>query len=188
MVLPTEALGAARDSPEVALPGHTNLVRTLSRRYAETLGHIDAAAKAVEEVTGAAAYDAALAEFDRTKLKLQTDLGHIAYVINLFDSGWQARDVRAIHHRAKAINGKNVTVRLALDVLRAAEAPLTAREIVEIVAQQPTCSALTPEMKSRLVQNVTNTLKRYVKAEVAVRVDGKPPRWCLPNRSSPPQG
>jgi hypothetical protein len=110
--------------------------------------------------------------------RLEESMRHVEAVIKLLEPGYSLRSI-AIRRRAKNQWFKRGTMfRHALDVLRAAERPLTSREVAERLLQS--IGATDPDGKAvaKLTGSVHSALKNH--DGIAVRqVGDAPARWTI---------
>jgi hypothetical protein len=116
---------------------------------------------------------------ERDLSRLRTDLGHVEETIRLFKDDWNEANMPAVAPRKPSRwLRRGQGIRTALDVLREASEPLTAREIVLAVMDRlrlPDASAVTLERQTSTI----NGLLRHRIGNGVVRHDAKPWRWSL---------
>lgn len=143
---------------------HPYLINTLRRRYSHILGFIEAGMG------------------DTAKHK--ADLEHLAAVLVMFhpdEKVWRIAPTRP-HANRRGEKKRPVWYLAALDVMRQAGGPLTARQIAEKVLQARGMALEGAEATSAHCA-ILAALRRRAGREV-VRVDGRPRRWMLAHGSA----
>ena len=137
------------------MSGNTFVIIGLRRRYAQTLGALCAA--------------------HGDRLRLMSDLTHLAHVIRMFAPG---EDVEAIKPLRQWRNrrGRASWSRLALDVLREANETLTTRQIANRIAKAQ--GVTDPKTVASIECSLHITLGKRV-GEGVVQTDTSPKRWHL---------
>ena len=121
---------------------------------------------------------ALLANRDQWK-RLTQDMKHVEAVVKMFDP---AHDIRRIAVRRRKLNPwfrKGEGYRCALDALRKAEGPLTAREIGERMLASKGVTDATRKQVRDLAGGIQTGLRSHEDDTVARVGDGVPMRWML---------
>jgi len=108
----------------------------------------------------------------------KADLAHIRAVIRMISPDEDFRAIKAVrpHTNRKGKSGA-VWLRAALEVLRKANAPMTAREIAVRILEARG-EPVTPEVLATVQCSLLTTLKRRIGSGVT-QSDGYPRRWTL---------
>lgn len=137
----------------------SNVLSALTRKYAALLG--------------------ALRKSEGDADKLRADLGHLEATIRLFRADWDAGSVAAtrprLPHRWDAYGAG---LRTALEVLKEAAGPMTAREIALAVMERRGV----PTDQRAAVDSVANALSAALKKKIGAGVmgdDARPRRWWI---------
>ena len=112
-------------------------------------------------------------------LRLVESMKHVEHVIRLFDPAF---NFRAVAPRRRVTGNpwfkRGTLFRHALDELRKAERPLTARELVEHMLTTKNVSDASPKAVVRLIASVHSSLMNNKDNSVAkVMQAGQPVRW-----------
>ena len=138
-----------------------NVISALNRKYARLTGE--------------------LRQLERRADKLRKDIAHIEATIRLFRSDWQKEAIAPVRSNKPSRWGRRGHgLRLALDVLRKADRPMSAREItIEALAS---CGIDLPDSKTLTIVagTIAGGLERRVGNGVTV-IEGRPKRWQLTN-------
>jgi hypothetical protein len=136
------------------------LINTLTRRYSRLLGELRQAE---------ARCDA-----------LRASMEHIEATIAMFDDRWVAGAVKPTRPRAATARPlrHGTATRMALDVLRVADGPMTAVEIADCVAARCGLAATDHAAAAKLSSAIAATLKNKIGKTVAAD-DGRPRRWWI---------
>jgi hypothetical protein len=134
-----------------------HVVSALVRKYGEIKGKLIAA--------------------EKHSRKLRADLGHLDAVLKLFRTNYETAAIIATRPKRPIRWGKRGQGwRTAIDVLRRADSPMTAREIGLQVARK-----LGVETKGEplryLVTSIGDSLQRATKKGIARRIGDYPRRW-----------
>jgi hypothetical protein len=120
-----------------------------------------------------------LRKLDRQSEVLRRDISAVEATIRLFRKDWQGEGIAAVAPiKPSRWGGRGQGVRLALDVLRGAEHPLTAREVATgafrmqglALPDSKTITAVAGSIEQCLARRAGNGVNR---------IDGKPPRWSI---------
>ena len=105
---------------------------------------------------------------------------HVEAVIRLFDPDYQTGRIAARRrYKGNGIFKRGAILQNALDVLRNAQGPLTAREITErLLADRGT--TLTPKAMRSLIASVQTCLVNHEGKSVARVGEGMPGQWQIP--------
>ena len=109
--------------------------------------------------------------------RLAEAMQHVEAVIRLFDPAYNVTRIAARRrYKGNGIFKRGTILRHALDVLRKAQEPLTAREITEhLLAGRR--AALTPKAMRSLIASVQTSLENHEGKTVARVGEGMPGRW-----------
>jgi hypothetical protein len=135
----------------------SHVLYALRRKYAKTLGELKAA--------------------HADRVRLMSELNHLGAVIRLFDPG---ADVEAIAPIRPLVNrrGRNggMWTRMALDVLRQADRPMTGREIARLIMRRQEITD--PKTMASIECSLQVTLERR-EGQGVLRAEGSPKRWSV---------
>jgi hypothetical protein len=104
---------------------------------------------------------------------------HVEAVLKMLEPGYS---VKSISVRRRAPNPwfrRGTVYRAALDVLRAANGPMTGREIAEAMLAAKGAMGLSRRQISNLGQSVLSSLQNHKDRAVVVVGEGVPARWAL---------
>lgn len=103
---------------------------------------------------------------------------HVEAVIRLFDPAYDTRRI-AVRRRYKgnAWFKRGTLLRHALDVLRKAQGPLTAREITEGMLATRGVTSASPKAMRGLIASVQTSLQNHDGKTIARVGEGAPGRW-----------
>lgn len=112
--------------------------------------------------------------------KLAEDMRHVEAVIKLYAPDFNARAI-SIRRRYKGNPWfkRGTLFRCALDALREAGKPLTARELTEAMIAAKGVSDASPKAVRDLQGGVTSALRTYEGDAVVTVGEGMPRRWTL---------
>lgn len=137
----------------------SNILKTLTRKYADILG--------------------ALRKSEGDADKLRADLGHLEATIRMFRADWDAGSVAATRPRLPHRWGVyGAGLRTALDVLKDAAGPMTAREIALAVMER---QGISTDQRAA-VNSAANALSAALKKKIGAGVMGdlgRPRRWWI---------
>ncbi len=111
--------------------------------------------------------------------RLAESMEHVEHVIRLFDSSYDVRRISARRrYKGNAWFKRGTIIQYALDVLRKATEPLTARQIAErmLIAKGVRDDA-SPKTLRSLVAAIQASLQNYDGKTVANVGEGMPGRW-----------
>lgn len=112
--------------------------------------------------------------------RLAKSMQHVEAVIRLFDPAYDVRRITARRrYKGNAWFKRGTIMRHALDVLRKAQAPLTAREIAERMLVAKGVSGATQKALRSLVGSVQVSLQNHDSKTVERVGEGMPGRWQL---------
>jgi hypothetical protein len=112
--------------------------------------------------------------------KLAADMKAVETVINLFDPAYDCRRIAVRRRRpANPWFKRGTLFRSAIDVLRKATAPLTAREIMGAVLAARGITSATDKQRRDLEGGIRASLENNVGKGVERVGDGMPRRWRL---------
>ena len=103
---------------------------------------------------------------------------HVEAVIRIFDPAYNVRRIAARRrYKGNPWFRRGTLLRHALDVLRKAPEPLTAREITEAMLAGRGVSGVTPKAMRGLIASVQTSLQNHDGKTVARVGEGMPGRW-----------
>jgi len=159
----------------------TNLVKTLSKKYAQLLGEYESASQNVEDAIGVSAIIEATQNADLRKKDLLEKLEAIETVIWLFDDSWDPATVRPKSPRKRKGPPKAINA-TALTVLREAQEPMTSRELALIVAKRLGYENTAQSDVARVRAVIHAALSRNIGKTVEI-VSRGPIRWRIVSRN-----
>jgi hypothetical protein len=107
-------------------------------------------------------------------------LQHVEAVIRLFDPAYDVRRITARRrYKGNGIFKRGTILRLALDVLRKAQGPLTAREVTERMMAIRGVTDIAAEPMRSLIASVQTSLQNHNGKTVTKTAEGMPGRWRL---------
>ena len=112
--------------------------------------------------------------------RLAESMKHVEAVIRLFDPAYDTRRI-SVRRRYKGNPWfkRGTILRHALDVLRKAQGPLTAREITEAMLTAKGVSGATPKAMRGLIASVQTSLQNHDGKTVGRVGEGMPGRWRI---------
>lgn len=158
----------------------TNLVKTLTRKYAQLSGEYEFAERMVEDASGLDAIIAATERSDQRKKEIDEKLEAIETVIWLFDPEWDPAAVRPKYPRMTYAPPKAIS-RAAYAILRDASVPMTTREIARIVASRLGYREPSERDMARIDTAVHGVLSKKVGRTIEI-VSENPKRWAIIHR------
>jgi len=112
--------------------------------------------------------------------RLAEAMQHVEAVIRLFDPAYDIRRISARRrYKGNAWFKRGTILRHALDVLRKAQGPLTARQIAERMLVIKGVSSVTPKAMRSLIASVQTSLQNHDGKTVAHVGEGVPKRWQI---------
>jgi hypothetical protein len=111
----------------------TNLIKTLTTKYAKLLGEHEFADRMTEDAIGLEAIIEATNRCDARKKDIEQKLAAVETVIWMFDAEWDPARVRPNYPRKRYAKPGAIS-RAAYAVLRDAKIPMTSRRIARVVA------------------------------------------------------
>lgn len=113
--------------------------------------------------------------------RLAESMEHVEHVIRLFDPAYDVRRITARRrYKGNAWFKRGTILRRALDVLRKAQGPLTAREIAErMLVERGTRDDASPKAVRSLIASVQTSLQNHEGKTVVRSGEGMPGRWGL---------
>jgi hypothetical protein len=155
------------------------ILASLERQYAITLGHYEVAEHAVEPLVG---LKAVIAEDDRIQARkriLREKMDRITYLLRVqVDPEWEPGHVRPIYQKRR-LGGKSYIAKAAYRVLKAAEEPLRVREIAHLVAPMVGLDKPDNAAMARLHSAIDWTLNARLKDDMVFNDGGTPKRWSF---------
>ena len=117
--------------------------------------------------------------------RLADAMMHVEAVIRLFDPDYQTGRIAARRrYKGNGIFKRGAILQNALDVLRKAQEPLTAREITErLLADRGT--TLAPKAMRSLIASVQTSLQNHDQRSVVRIGQGMPGRWSVKDQPHP---
>jgi hypothetical protein len=111
-------------------------------------------------------------------LRLVESMKHVEHVIRMFDPGYNMRSI-SIRRRVTGNPWfkRGTLIRGALEVLREAQGPLTAREVTERMLKAKGVSGTTPKDLRRLTASVNASLVNHGGKGIERAGEGMPARW-----------
>jgi hypothetical protein len=111
--------------------------------------------------------------------RLAEGMKHVEAVIRLFDPAYNVTRIAARRrYKGNSVFKRGTILRNALDVLRKAQGPLTAREITERMLAERGASIDAKAMRS-LIASVQTSLVNHDGKTVARAGEGMPARWTI---------
>jgi len=105
---------------------------------------------------------------------------HVEAVIRLFDPAYNVRSIAARRrYKGNAWFKRGTILRHALDVLRKAQGPLTARELAERMLAARGVVGVTPKAMRSLIASVQTSLVNHEGKTVRRVGEGMPGRWQI---------
>ena len=112
--------------------------------------------------------------------RLADAMMHVEAVIRLFDPDYQTGRIAARRrYKGNGIFKRGAILQNALDVLRKAQGPLTAREITERMLAARNARELTPKAMRGLIAGVQTSLQNHNGKSVNRVGEGQPGRWSV---------
>lgn len=155
----------------------TNLVKTLTTKYAKLLGEYEFAERTVEDAVGLDAIIEATNRCDARKAEIVEKLEAIETVIWMFDEGWDPAIVRPNYPRKKHLKPGAIS-RAAYAILRDAKFPMTSREIARVVAERLGYGKLEEREMARIDNAIFNAMSDRT-GKMTMIVSRDPTRWAL---------
>jgi hypothetical protein len=151
----------------------TNLVKTLTAKYAKLLGEYEFAERMVEDAIGLDAIIEASNRCDARKEEIGKTLEAIETVIWLFEPDWNPAAVRPNYPRQRHFARGDLSKQL-FDILKDAETPLTRHEIAHRLAiADPT------DQEIKRIENGIQTTLNDRKGRTIQVASYNPTRWAL---------
>lgn len=155
----------------------TNLVKTLTTKYAKLLGEHEFAERLTEDAIGLDAIIEATNRCDARKKDIDEKLAAIETVIWLFDPDWNPATIRPNYPR-KRYDSPGAISRTAYAVLRDAPIPLTTREIARVVVGRLGIECPVERDVARIEGAILRTLSGREGKTVRI-MSHKPIRWSI---------
>ncbi len=112
--------------------------------------------------------------------RLAESMKHVEAVIRLFDPAYDVTRIAARRrYKGNAWFKRGTILRHALDVLRKAQGPLTAREIAERMLAARGVAGPTPKAMRSLIASVQTSLVNHDGKTVVRAGEGMPARWRI---------
>jgi hypothetical protein len=110
--------------------------------------------------------------------RLAESMKHVEAVIRLFDQAYNVTRIAARRrYKTNGVFKRGTILRNALDVLRKAQGPLTAREITERMLAERGAPVPAAKAMRSLIASVQTSLQNHNGKTVARVGDGMPTRW-----------
>jgi hypothetical protein len=167
----------------MAAKGYKIAVGTLTDKYARLMGELAVIEQDAEDAVGVAEIDDAIARIDRRRREIEKALACIEEVIWLFDEAWDPAAVRPIRpHRVRFQPG--TISKVAYEVLRRADHPMTTREIAREVAVSLGIKDMSEVNIAPIDIALASNLPRR---QDALKMDPGPPRrWSVKRKEQEP--
>ncbi len=112
--------------------------------------------------------------------RLAESMKHVEAVIRLFDPAYNVRGIACRRrYKGNGVFKRGTILRHALDVLRKAPGPLTAREITEAMLVGRGVSGVTPKAMRGLIASVQTSLQNHDGKTIKRAGEGLPGRWVI---------
>ena len=112
--------------------------------------------------------------------RLADAMMHVEAVIRLFDPAYDVRRITARRrYKGNGVFKRGTILRSALDVLRKAQGPLTARELTERMLAERHAPGLTPKAMRSLIASVQTSLQNHSGKSVLAVGEGMPKHWKI---------
>lgn len=120
----------------------------------------------------------------REAQRLATDMRHVEAVLKLLEPGYNVRPIAVRRRKPNQWFKRGTVYRNALDVLRKADKPLTAREITERMLTARGITGAKPGAVRDLTGAISSSLRNHRGAGVRVTGEGLPARWIVAGTTS----
>lgn len=158
--------------------GHTNLLHGLRTKYASLTGEAETLDARITQIK---LEYTQLAEMEGNLKRLRDSAKKVASVIRLFDAEFREESVAPVKPYSRRLPIKTGdTSKTALDILRTAAEPMTAREIALEVLERHGITDADSKLRQATTNTVDSTLRAH-QGRVLVHDDSWPKRW-RPNR------
>lgn len=152
------------------------------KQYALALGRLQTVEIATETVVGAKAMERADQRVQAEKKAIQAKLESIQLNIRLlYDPEWTPDHVKPLVPR-RPPRRKGEIAKMGYRALKRSNAPLSAWEIADLIADDVGVDATDRRSVAKLADGVAMSLNRRTKEGMVERVEGKPIRWRAPRR------
>jgi hypothetical protein len=111
--------------------------------------------------------------------RLAKCMKHVEAVLKMLQPGYSVRAIAVRRRKANPWFRRGTIYRHALDVLRAAQGPLTAREIAEAMPAKQGATGVSGKRVIDLGGSVLSSLRKHKDRGVVVVGEGVPARWKL---------
>lgn len=110
---------------------------------------------------------------------LVESMKHVEAVLKMLDPTYNVRAIAVRRRKPNPWFKRGTLFRNALDVLRIADRPLTAREIANGMLSSKQISGATPRAVRELVGAVNSSLRNHKGRSVSANENGKSTRWTI---------
>jgi hypothetical protein len=114
--------------------------------------------------------------------ELSDQMRHVEAVIKMLDPGYSLRAISVKRRQPNPWFKKGTIYRRAMDVLRKAEQPLTAREIAELVLAAAEVTDADKEAVADLTGSILASLRNHKGKGIERTNEGSPARWIITDR------
>ena len=114
---------------------------------------------------------------------LAEQMRHVEAVIKMLDPGYSLRAISVKRRKANPWFKRGTVYRRAVDVLRTAAEPLTAREVAERVLAAANIKSADKAALADLIGTILASLRNHDGKGVQRTNEGSPARWMLAQRS-----
>lgn len=115
----------------------------------------------------------------REAQRLAADMRHVEAVLKLLEPGYDVRPIAVRRRKPNPWFKRGTVYRNALDALRKADGPLTAREITERMLQARGITDAKPRAIRDLAGAITSSLRNHKGSGVKAVGEGMPTRWAV---------
>ena len=155
----------------------TNLVKTLTRKYAQLVGEYEFAERPSEDAIGLDSIIEATIHCDAHKKEINDKLAAIETVIWMFDPSWNPATVRPNYPKTR-YDRPGAISRAAYAILGEAPRPLTTREIAKLVVTRLNIENPVERDVARIESAVHGSLSGR-EGKTIQAVSRNPIRWAL---------
>lgn len=115
----------------------------------------------------------------REAKRLIESMKHVEAVLKLLEPGYNVRPIAVRRRKPNPWFKRGTVLRYALDVLRRAERPLTAREVTERMLEARGAKDAKPKAIRDLIGSVQSSLKNHEGNGLVMVGEGMPGRWQI---------
>ena len=120
-----------------------------------------------------------LLENKKERLRLEQSMRHVEAVMKLLEPGYNVRPIAVRRRKPNPWFKRGTVFRHALDVLRTAKQPLTAREITLQMLTTKGVANASAKATRNLIGSVQSSLQNHDGGMVARHGEGMPARWSM---------